>query len=102
MFKVLIKYIHRAREACVARGICYCGYALAKRSQFHMRVYMMQCLNKIRKYGYKRLLSRRFKFQGKKYYYFCHKYNCTWTNERAVEIPIIWKIMKENTGKRIL
>lgn len=47
-------------------------------------------------------LNRGFVFQGKKYKYFYHRYNRTWTNERAVEIPIIREIWKENKGKEVL
>lgn len=46
--------------------------------------------------------SKCFIFQGKTYEYFYHKHNNTWANERAVEIPIIWEILKENEGKSIL
>ena len=45
---------------------------------------------------------RRFKFQGRSYSYFFHWHNTTWKNERAVEIPIILKIIKEFQGKNIL
>jgi len=43
-----------------------------------------------------------FKFRGKKYRYFCHGYNTTWLNERTIEIPIIWKIVKQYKDKEIL
>lgn len=45
-----------------------------------------------------------FVFQGRTYRYFYHRYNTTWKNERAVEIPIIWHIVIENyrRGKKIL
>ena len=45
-----------------------------------------------------------FIFNGKTYYYFCHKYNTTWRNERAIEVPIIWDIVREysRNGKRVL
>ncbi len=46
--------------------------------------------------------SRTFRVQGETYTYFCHRYNGAWINERAVEVPIIWKIIKENKGKNIL
>jgi len=46
--------------------------------------------------------SRNFTFQGETYSYFYHKYNKTWRNERAVEVPIIWEIVKKHQGKRIL
>jgi hypothetical protein len=46
--------------------------------------------------------SRTFSFDGKTYKYFQHKYNTTWRTERAVEIPIIWDILKKHPGKKIL
>lgn len=46
--------------------------------------------------------SRTFNFQGNKYRYFYHRYSITWNNERSVEIPIIWKIVKEYESKKIL
>lgn len=45
--------------------------------------------------------SQTFQFQNENYHYFYHKANATWTNERAVEIPIIFKYLKTNP-KRIL
>ena len=52
-------------------------------------------------YNYYRLFSplRTFEFQREKYQYFIHKYNATWRNERAVEIPIVRHIMQETTGE---
>lgn len=47
-------------------------------------------------------MFRRFTFQGKRYRYFCHKYNVAYKNERTVEVPIIWEIVKAYRGKRIL
>jgi len=43
-----------------------------------------------------------FTYQGKAYSYFYHSYSTTWKNERAVEIPIIWRMVEEYQGKRIL
>lgn len=45
---------------------------------------------------------RIFKFQGRSYKYFCHRYNFAWGNERTVEIPVIWEIVKKHQGKEIL
>lgn len=45
---------------------------------------------------------RTFKFQGRSYKYFYHNYNNTWQNERAVEVPIIWEIVKRDHGEKIL
>lgn len=54
-------------------------------------------------YYYKRFKSSRtFTFQGRNYKYFYHRLNTTWRNERAVEIPIIWEMMREYQEERIL
>lgn len=45
---------------------------------------------------------RVFRFQGRNYQYFCHRYNFTWMNERAVEVPVIWEMVKKYHGKKIL
>ncbi len=46
--------------------------------------------------------SRSFRFNGKKYNYFYHKYSITWNNERTIEVPIIWKIVKKYENTNIL
>lgn len=46
--------------------------------------------------------KRFFIFQNKKYPYFYHLYNCTCLNERAIEIPIVWELIKNCQGKSIL
>ncbi len=43
-----------------------------------------------------------FTFQGNNYTYWHHHYNNTWINERAIEIPIVLKILQTNKGKNIL
>jgi SAM-dependent methyltransferase len=45
---------------------------------------------------------RTFRFEGRSYSYFVARYNTTWRSERAVEIPIVWQIVKESRGRRIL
>lgn len=47
-------------------------------------------------------LPKNFIFEGKNYNYFYHQYNTTWRNERTIEIPIIWDIVKKYHGKEIL
>lgn len=37
-----------------------------------------------------------FIFNGKQYHYFYHMYNQTWRNERAVEIPIVWRAIQDH------
>jgi SAM-dependent methyltransferase len=43
-----------------------------------------------------------FVFQGRDYRYFHHPYNATWTNERAVEVPIIRRAIEEAGATRLL
>jgi hypothetical protein len=45
-----------------------------------------------------------FEFQGKTYPYLIHPYCASWKNERAVNIPVVWDIVKtyQENGKRIL
>lgn len=47
-------------------------------------------------------MPRTFTFSGRSYRYFYHTCNTTWKNERAVEVPIIWEIVKDYQGKSIL
>jgi SAM-dependent methyltransferase len=52
---------------------------------------------------YKKTRSKgTFVFQGKTYGYFWHECCTTGINERAVEIPITWEIVKEHQGKNVL
>lgn len=46
--------------------------------------------------------SRTFIFQRGAYNYFYHRYNTTWKNERAVEIPIVWQLAKKYESKNVL
>jgi len=45
------------------------------------------------------LPKKNFLFNGKQYKYFYHKYNRTWQNERAIEIPLIVEFINENYKK---
>lgn len=53
----------------------------------------------IQSYFTLKLGIKTFKLQGKSYRYYCRNYNTTWKNERAVEIPVIWEIVKNCKGK---
>lgn len=46
--------------------------------------------------------KRSFTFQGNQYKYIYSKYNFTWVNERAIEIPLFWEIVRKNRRKKIL
>lgn len=43
-----------------------------------------------------------FTFRSATYRYFLSPYNFTWENERIIEVPIIWRLVKESYGKKIL
>jgi SAM-dependent methyltransferase len=49
-----------------------------------------------------RVFPRRFTYQGRPYACFLHTYNSTWSNERAVEIPIVWAAVQGVAGGRVL
>lgn len=48
--------------------------------------------------------SNAFEFEGRQYRYYFHPYGTTWKNERSIEIPIIWEIVKNSykEKKRVL
>jgi SAM-dependent methyltransferase len=48
------------------------------------------------------LSPRWFEFRSQRYRHFLHRYNATWSNERAVEIPIVWKCVQAARGRSIL
>lgn len=50
----------------------------------------------------RRKVSKEFQFRGESHFYFHHPYNRTYENERAVEVPIVWRIVQEFQGKMIL
>ena len=43
-----------------------------------------------------------FKYKGENLRYYIHWYNHTWDNSRKIELPIFFKLRKENDEKRIL
>ena len=55
-------------------------------------------------YWYYRLLRARgtFAFAGRDFRYFIHRYNRTWLNERAVEVPIIRHVIERRPEGRLL
>jgi hypothetical protein len=51
---------------------------------------------------YFRAFPRTFSLGSRQYPYFLHPYNFTWSNERAVELPVIWDAMRQRAGGRVL
>ena len=49
-----------------------------------------------------RIFPRTFRFRGATYPCFFHGYNLTWSNERAVEVPIVRALLAEQPGGRVL
>lgn len=47
-------------------------------------------------------IKRKFQFQDETYFYFYHWHNTSWRNERAVEVPIIKRLIDKYKGKSIL
>jgi hypothetical protein len=45
-----------------------------------------------------RYLGRRFRVEGASYRYLVHRYNETWTNERAVEVPLALRRLRRARG----
>ena len=85
--------LHRVRETCKEKGVFYIVYAGITRLFWH------SCY-KIKYRG--QSSPGKFTFRGNAYSYFSHAYNRTWTNERVLEVPIIWDIVREHQGKKIL
>jgi SAM-dependent methyltransferase len=46
--------------------------------------------------------GRAFFLDGERYEYFLHAYNLTWSNERAVEVPVVWRLVQSLSGGRVL
>lgn len=72
-------------------------------SWFLIRYWLRQILFYLA-YPYYRFLKKKrsFIFRGVSYTYLWHYYNATWLNERSVEIPIIWHIIKTQIPGKIL
>jgi len=71
---------------------------------------VLKTLHKSLKYAEDMIISRflflkskkQFYFKGKKLNYFYHRYNKTWKNERAIEIPIALEYLSRYQNKKIL
>ncbi|HEV3455427.1 MAG TPA: hypothetical protein VHG32_02645 [Thermoanaerobaculia bacterium] len=51
---------------------------------------------------YFKAFPRTFTFQAARHPYFLRGYNLTWSNERAVEVPIVWAEVRARRGRRVL
>lgn len=95
-FKKGRKLISRAKEVSKEKGTHYVIFSVIK-------IIYTWLISPLEYYYYRVFKSSRtFIFQEDIYNYFIHKYNATWRNERAIEVPIIWKIINEYKGKNIL
>jgi hypothetical protein len=93
------KFVQKVKQAYRKKGGCYVIKAGIKIITY----WLMRPFKHLSCFYYKTFkASRKFNFNGEEYNYFYHKYNGAWANERAVEVPIIWKIIKQNYGKKIL
>jgi len=96
MFQKKIERLLRIKKVFKEKGIYYT-------TNFTIKIITQMVKNSFWCYYYKIFkLPKTFTFEGKTYRYFYHKYNTTWRNERVIEIPIIWDIVKKYRGKKIL
>ncbi|MGB2697933.1 MAG: hypothetical protein WBD28_08785 [Candidatus Zixiibacteriota bacterium] len=94
--KRIRKLLLRAREISREKGIYSVVRSGVKITVNWLVNYLCYC------YYRKIKWAEIFTFQGKTYRYFYHRYNHTWKNERAVEIPIIWAYLKKYHARRTL
>lgn len=79
-----------ARQALAEKGLFYVARLAALWACFPLwRIYY-------------KVFPRGFTFQSARYEYFLHPYNLTWSNERSVEIPIVWEEVRARRGGRVL
>jgi SAM-dependent methyltransferase len=43
-----------------------------------------------------------FVLDGTRYEYLLHGYNLAWSNERTVEVPVVWRLVQAYAGRRVL
>lgn len=67
-----------------------------------MKVVSRVCKNLFLQVYLNALSPKTFRFRGKTYRYFFHRYNTTWENERAVEVPVVEDFVRRAGGKRVL
>jgi SAM-dependent methyltransferase len=79
-----------ARQALAERGV---GYVL--------RVGVLWATFPVWRVWFRRF-PRTFRFRGATYVCLFHRYNSTWSNERAVEVPIVRALVAGRRGGRIL
>ena len=103
-FQTLTVFIHRIRRSILTIGLCDVIQALLKIIlNYNALQKFLNNFNDFWTWYYLKFKSTRsFRFNGKKYNYFYHKYSITWNNERTIEVPIIWKIVKKYKNKNIL
>jgi len=92
VLKRMIRLLARVVEVSKQKGICYIFHVTFRRIIFWSKYYHCKVIRSL----------RTFTFQGETYNYCNHSYNNSWLNERTVEVPIIWKMVKNHRGKKIL
>jgi len=91
------KLLFKTRDTARKKGMYYVCHAGSKRFLARLKNISDYC------YYFKIFKSSTsFTFQKESYRYFYHKYNVTWRNERAVEIPIVRRTVRKYEGKNIL
>lgn len=93
-FKSLARLRDTTKEVSKGKGIFYGTYAFSRILTFWL---ITQLSYRIFKSS-----EKTFTFALGTFKYLYHNYNKTWSNERTVEVPIIWDVINKNEGKRIL
>jgi len=86
----------RLSTALKARGITHVLRSLAREAYPQLRDHAAFFYHRTFK------SNSTFLFRGKPQTYFYHMYGRTWRNERCVEVPIVWELVKKYREKSIL
>jgi len=93
LFSKTKKSVLRVKEVYKERGVGGVYHSVRRRLIYRAHIWRTLWYYKIFR------SSKTFTFQGSSYSYFFHEYNRTWRNPRAVEIPIVWRIVEEHRKK---
>lgn len=88
----LLRLVGRARSAARAGGWKHVARSAAHEVRLHLKNAAGMAYSRIFRTG------AVFEFRGEQYEYFFHRYNMTWRNERAVEVPIFRRLVERAQG----
>lgn len=99
----LQELINRSLQIFRQRGLGYTFHIGTKAAYFWLDRTFRPKLWDLNLFFYRYIKpNKEFNFRGRKYHYFYHSFNQTWSTERAVEIPIIWDLVRKENPQRVL